>query len=682
LSDFLFVKSHSLSGIIIIGILATAVSICRADNGTEKTPDAPDRLSAMSIEDLMDVEITSVSKKVESLSDASAAIFVITQEDIRRSGVTSIPEVLRMVPGLEVARIDSNKWAITSRGFNGRFADKMLVLIDGRSVYSPLFSGVFWDRQDTVLEDIERIEIIRGPGATLWGANAVNGVINIITKNAGETIGGLVTAGGGNQERGFGSVRYGLKLGEDTTLRLFAKYLDRAPFGDAAGREAADGWHAVRGGFRLDSDPSEKNTLTFQGDIYDERLGETYTTPLLLPPYSQTFDSGSSNFGADLLSRWKHTFSDSSDMSLQLYYDRTEQTMAILGEKLNTLDIDFQHRFNLGDRQELVWGAGYRFIHDKTSDTPTISMQPDCIDQNLFNVFVQDSITIVRERLRLILGSKFEHNDMTGFEVQPNARLLFTPNGRQTVWAAVSRAVRTPALTENNILYNEQTIPPSTPQNPGPIPVLVEVKGSSDHKSEELLAYELGYRAKPHPRFSLDIVAFYNIYQHLNSLPSTGAISIEPSPMPHIDEVFVIGNGINAKTYGVELSSVWSVLDWWCLHAAYTFLEINTHSNDNPSLQPDPSPRHQVSLRSQTDLTKDVEFDLWLRYVDSLPSINIGAYVTLDTRLSWRPAKNLELSLVGQNLIHDRRLEFIPEIINTMPTGAERSFYGKITWNF
>ena len=530
LSGSLSVKLHFLSGIISIGVLATAITLCRADDGSENAHGAPDGLTAMSIEDLMEIEVTSVSRKAERLSDASAAVFVITREDIRRSGVTSIPEALRMAPGLEVARIDSSKWAITARGFNGRFANKILVLFDGRTVYSPLFSGVFWDRQDTLLEDIDRIEVIRGSGATLWGANAVNGVINIITKNAGETVGGLVTAGGGNQERGFGSVRYGLKLGEDTTLRLFAKYLDRTPFVDAAGREAADSWHAVRGGFRLDSEPSEKNTLTIQGDIYDGRLGETYTLPLLVPPFSQTFDSRSSNFGANLLSRWKHVFSDTSDMSLQLYYDRTEQTMAILGEKRDTLDIDFQHRFELGDRQELIWGAGYRFTHDNITNTPTASIQPASLGQDLFSAFVQDSITIVRDKLRLTLGSKFEHNDMTGFEVQPNARLLFTPNERNTLWAAVSRAVRTPSRTENDILLNQLTIPPSTPQNPGPIPVLVEVKGSNTHISEELIAYEVGYRAKPHPRFLLDIAAFYNIYHHLNSISSTGATSLDSLP--------------------------------------------------------------------------------------------------------------------------------------------------------
>jgi iron complex outermembrane receptor protein len=636
-------------------------------------------LKTLSIEQLMEIEVTSVSKKVERISDAAAAVFVITREDIRRSGVTNIPEALRMVPGLEVARIDSNKWAITSRGFNGRFANKMLVLFDGRTVYSPLFSGVFWDRQDTLLEDIDRIEVIRGSGATLWGANAVNGIINIITKNAGETVGGLVTAGGGTEERGFGSVRYGLNLGEVTHLRLFAKYLDRAPFADGAGREAADSWHAVRGGFRLDSEPSEKDTLTVQGDIYDGRVGETYTTPLLAPPYSRTFDSRSSNFGADILSRWKHVFSDSSDMSLQLYYDRTEQSMAILGEKRDTLDIDFQHRFELGERQELIWGAGYRFTHDNLTETATTSMQPASLGQHLFSAFVQDSITIVRERLRLILGSKFEHNDWTGFEVQPNARLLFTPNERHTIWGAVSRAVRTPSRTENHILFSQLTIPP---QNQSPVPVLVQLKGSDTHISEEVLAYEVGYRSKPHPRFSLDIAAFYNIYHHLNSISSTGATSFEPSPVPHINQVFVIGNGLNAETYGVELASVWSVLDWWCLHAAYTWMDINTHGGASISVQAEPIPHHQVSLRSQTDLGRDVDFDLWLRYVESIPSIKIGGYVTLDARLAWRPVRNLELSLAGQNLMHDSRLEFRPEIINTLPTGAGRSFYGKITWSF
>lgn len=655
-----------------------SLSVCAA----EPADKPPGDLKNLSIEDLMEIEITSVSRKAERLSDASAAVFVITQDDIRRSGVTSIPEALRMVPGLEVARIDSNKWAITSRGFNGRFANKMLVLFDGRTVYSPLFSGVFWDRQDTLLEDIDRIEVIRGSGATLWGANAVNGVINIITKNAGETLGGLVTAGGGNEERGFGSVRYGLKLGEDTTLRLFAKYLDRAPLVDAAGREAADSWHAVRGGFRLDSEPSEKNTLTIQGDIYDGRLGETYTVPILIPPYSRTFDTRNGNFGANLLSRWKHVFSASSDLALQFYYDHIDQDFSVLKERQDTVDLDFQHRFTVANRQELLWGVGYRFTNDHIHNTDLIAFTPERRDDHLFSAFLQDDITLVENRLRLTLGTKIEHNDYTGFEWQPNARLLWTPHKRHTVWAAVSRAVRTPSRAESDVRFNILTLPPGDPLNP---PVRLDVKGSKSMKAEELIAYELGYRVKPSDTLSFDIAAFYNRYHKLRNITLPADPIFEPLPTPHMTSTLLIVNNDDADTYGVELSTDWAPLDWWRILAAYTFLEIKMYS-PVPSIAAatveGENPKHQFSLRSQMNLGRNVDFDLWLRYVDNLPAIDIGSYVTLDARLAWRPVKNLELSLVGRNLIHDRRLEFIPELINTLPTESERSFYGKITWTF
>jgi iron complex outermembrane receptor protein len=668
-------QRHLLAAFVLYALLITTQPVS-AETGESPAND----LKKLSIEQLMEIEVTSVSKKGERLSDAAAAVFVITHEDIRRSGVTSIPEALRMVPGLEVARIDSNKWAISSRGFNGRFANKMLVLFDGRTVYSPLFSGVFWDRQDTLLEDIDRIEVIRGSGATLWGANAVNGIINIITKNSGETQGGLVTAGGGTEERGFAGARYGFRVGEDTTLRLFTKYLDRGNFEDAAGRDAADGWHAARGGFRLDSEPSGKDNLTLQGDIYYGRLGETYTVPTLVAPFSRTFDTRNGNFGANLLSRWKHAFSASSDLALQFYYDHTDQDFSVLEERRDTFDLDFQHRFSLHKRQELLWGGGYRFTNDHIRSTDLLAFAPERRDDHLFSAFLQDDITLIANRLRLTLGAKFEHNDYTGFEWQPNARILWTPHERHTVWAAVSRAVRTPSRSDSDVRFNILTVPPGpSPLNPTPSPGRVVVNGSSGFEAEELISFELGYRVKPSDTLSVDIAAFYNRYHKLRN------VSLPQLDIPNSTGNLTIINNDDAETYGVELATDWAPLEWWRICAAYTFLEMKVNSSD-PSIEPTSdagkNPNHQLSLRSRMELGRDVDFDLWLRYVDNLPAIDVGSYVTLDARLAWRPLRNLELSLVGRNLIHDRRLEFTPELINTQATGTERSFYGKITWTF
>ena len=636
-------------------------------------------LSKLTFEDLMNLEITSVSRKAQKMSEAAAAIFVITNQDLRRSGVTSIPEALRMVPGLQVARIDATKWAITSRGFNGRFANKLLVLIDGRSVYTPLYSGVFWDIQDTLLEDVERIEVIRGPGTTLWGANAVNGVINIITKQAKETQGGLVTAGTGTEERGFGSVRYGAKLNDDTCYRVYAKYFDRD-----SGVDGVDNWHVVRGGFRMDWEPANGNSLTLQGDIYDNTTGIRLTVASLTDPYTLTFDESIESTGANLLSRWKRTISGTSDILLQLYYDWDERNTPLMNYTRDTFDIDFQHRFSLSERQSVIWGLGYRFISDNINNTFSVSFHPDSRDDNLFSAFLQDEIILVEDRLHLTLGSKFEHNDYTGFEIQPNARLIWTPHSQHSVWMSVSRAVRTPSRADEDRRINQKVFPPGTYASQI---VVRSLLGNNDFESEELIAYELGYRVQPMDRLSLDIAAFFNDYDNLRTYES-GEPFYETSPSPpHLVIPITADNKMEGETYGVELAANWQALDWWRLQAAYTYLQIQLHlAGDSKCIlekrTEGENPHHQVSFRSSMDMSRDLEFDLWIRYADNLPSQDIGSYITLDARLSWRPHKNIELSIVGQNLLDSNHPEFQPELINTFPSEVERSVYGKITWSF
>jgi iron complex outermembrane recepter protein len=640
-------------------------------------------LTAVAIEDLMDLTVTSVSRGEQKLYNSAAAVFVITEDDIRRSGATSVPEALRMVPGLEVARIDANKWAVSSRGFNGRFASKMLVLIDGRTVYTPLFSGVFWDAQDTLLEDVLRVEIIRGPGATLWGANAVNGIINIITKQSDDTAGGLVTAGAGTQERAFGSLRYGTQLGNNASGRAYLKYLDRGGMLDPqTGREEHNDWRALRGGFRLDAEPSDHDTLTLQGDYYDERLQETYLNPF---PGVGSFDYTTPVSGANLLSRWKRTFSDGADMALQLYYDRTEMKYAVIGERRDTVDLDFQNRFALGARQEIIWGAGYRFTHGKLNFPLSAILSTDSQNDQLFSAFLQDNITLAPDRLNLIIGSKFEHNDYTGFETQPNARLLWTPTGTQTVWMSVSRAVRTPSLGEDSLSFNSPGPPVTIPPLPQPLPSQVQLTGSRALRAEELLAYELGYRVEPVPRLSFDAAAFYNVYRRLNINRQGQPVPDFTSQHPSVTIPLQLGNFGRAETCGFELATDLKALPWWRVKMAYTFMRL-LHKEADPGASfsdvKGENPQHQLSLRSSMDLTREIDLDLWLRYVDELPAFGIASYLTVDTRLAWRPAKDLELSLVGQNLLHDRQKEFSPQFVNTEPAAVGRSVYGKISWRF
>jgi iron complex outermembrane receptor protein len=651
--------------------------------GPQNVPD----VTTLSVEDLMDMQVTSVSKHKQKLADAAAAVFVLTQEDIRRSGATSIPEALRLVPGLEVARIDENKWAIGSRGFNGRFSNKLLVLIDGRSVYTPLFSGVYWNIQDVMLEDLDRIEVIRGPGATLWGANAVDGVINIITKPAASTQSGIVTAGGGTQERGSGGARYGSTIGNNTHYRIYGKYFDWGPSNFASGATAHDGWNALRGGFRTDWTPAGPNSLTIEGDLYRSNYDETLTVPSLTAPYSSTFPNSGVYSGGNILGRWNHA-TEGGSMSLQMYYDNTTTVdNSLFVDHQNTFDVDFQDGFHVGDSHQIVLGLGYRSIHDRNDPSFTVSLQPNHVSLNLFNAFIQDEISLVDNRLKLTLGSKLEHNTFTGFEIEPNARLLWALTPNQSVWTAVSRAVRTPALTEQGLRLNSQVIPPGTPANPAPFPAVVAVFGSPQFNSEDLLAYELGYRVQATSTVSFDIATFYNNYSNLRSA-EPGTPFLEGSPAPtDIVVPLVAENKMSGGTYGVELFADWKLLPKWRVTGSYSYLQMDIHKNsnsqdptaDNPNGS---SPRHQWYVRSSADLPKHFDLDTTLRFVDHLPSLNLPSYYSLDAHLGWRPVKNLELSIGGQNLLDNQHLEFLPDFVNTSPTVVKRSIFGSITVTF
>jgi iron complex outermembrane receptor protein len=653
-------------------------------------------LTAYGIEELMDITVTSVSKKSQKVANAAAAIYVITQDDIRRSGVTTIADALRMVPGVQVARIDSNKWAVTSRGFNGRFANKLLVLMDGRSLYTPLFLGVYWEAQDTVLEDIERIEVIRGPGAALWGANAVNGVINIITKPAEKTAGVLVSTGGGTYETAFATARYGAAIGDRTNFRLYAKHQERDAFVDASGSDAKDAWHTTQGGFRLDSHLTRHDSLTVQGDYYEGKLDETYllyNLPTAVNPlYSRVVPSRTGVSGGNLLSRWQRTLSDTDNLSLQVYYDHSERTMLVSPQKFNTVDLEFQHRLSLGNYQDIVWGFGYRFSQYEVTNTATLSFDQQRVSNNLYSSFLHDEITILPSSVSLIIGSRFEHNDYSGFEVQPNARLLWAVTPHDSIWGAVSRAVRSSTKSEQDVNYNYRTIPPNTSVNPMPIPLRLEIDGNRNFKSEELLAYEIGYRTKPLPRLSFDIAAYYNSYKRLRVI-SPGAPYTEPASGPPANAVqpYILSNDMHGYAVGVELSSDWAPLDWWRLQASFSYQNLTMHldgeSTDsiNKGNAEGDVPQRQFSIRSGFDIGHQVTLDLWLRGTDRLASIDgasIPGYVTIDARLAWKPVKGLELALVGQNLFENHHAEFIPEYINTLPSEVVRSVYGKLTWQY
>jgi iron complex outermembrane receptor protein len=450
---------------------------------------------------------------------------------------------------------------------------------------------------------------------------------------------------------------------------------------------AHDGWDALRGGFRADWTPAGANSLTLQGDVYRSRFNETLTVASLSAPYSNTFPNDGKYSGGNILGRWNHT-SEGSSISLQMYYDNTTITdHSLFGDHQNILDIDFQHGFHVGDSQQFVWGLGYRSIRDKNDASFTVSLQPNQVTLNQFSTFLQDEISLVDNRLRLTLGSKFERNEFTGFEIEPNARLLWNLTPNQSIWTAVSRAVRTPALTEEGLRLNSAVIPPGTPSNPTPFPAVVAVFGSHQFNSEDLLAYELGYRVQATSNLSLDIATFYNNYSNLRTA-EPGTPFVEGSPAPtDIVIPFVAANKMGGGTYGVELFADWKVLPKWRLVGSYSYLQMNIHKNAN-SLDPTPdnpngsSPRHQWYLRSSIDLPKHFEQDTTLRFVDQLPSLNVPSYYSLDAHLGWRPVTSLELSIGGQNLLNNRHFEFMPDFVNTSPTVVKRSIFGSITVKF
>jgi iron complex outermembrane receptor protein len=640
-------------------------------------------LGDLSIEELMNESVTSVSKREQKLSQAAAALFVINQEDIRRSGAVNIPDLLRMVPGLDVAQINANTWAISARGFNHQFADKLLVLVDGRAVYTPTDGGVNWDTQDVPLQDIERIEVIRGPGATVWGANAVNGVINVITKQAKDTQGVLLTAGGGTQEQAFGTAQYGGKIGEDASYRVFTKYLDHNDLPDLTGRLTNDGWHLLHGGFRVDGSLSANDSVTAQGDIYRGREGaEIEHIASLSPPVNETVQGLGDLSGGDILGRWNHVLASGSDTTVQVYFDRYSRLGPSTFEARNTVDLDVQQHRRLGSRQDLVWGAGYRRSADRIGGTLDGAFVPAEQTIQLFSAFVQDQITLAPERAFLTLGTKLEHNAFTGFELEPSIRMTWTPSARNTLWAAVAEAARTPDRNDAGGDFNivAFSLPNGTPAELG-------IVGNPQQKSEHLLATDLGYRVQASTRVSVDLAMFYNRYRELRTL-EPGAPILETDPVLHYDIPLVYSNQMHGMTQGLEVSAHFKVTDRWTLSPGYALLHMKLRtdpgSQDTTSV-PDiegSSPRHQAQLRSSMTLPRGFAWDTSIYFVGALPAQQVSSYTRLDTHFSWRVAEPLELSVVGQNLLKPLQVESNDLVTSVNPAQVKRSVYAKFTWTF
>ena len=662
---------------LLAAMLATNCPPVRAQQ-QQKSPD----LTQKSLEDLMNMEVTSVSKKAEKLSRTASAVFVITQEDIRRSGAQSIPDALRMVPGMDVAQIDANTWAITARGFNDRFANELLVLLDGRSVYTFSFGGVYWDVLDLPLEDIQRIEVIRGPGGSTWGTNAVNGVVNIISKKASDTHGGLVTGGGGTVQQGFGTVQYGGNVGA-TDYRAFLKYFNDDHFPSARGIDGADGWHALRGGFRTDSVLTPKDTLTVQGDLYNAREGATaFLLGAITDPSGVPTNVLTNLSGGYLQGSWDHAFSAVSSTTVELSYEHYARNDD-LGDHRGILDLNVQHHYTGWARQNIVWGLEFRHEGSHTRGSPTIVLVPPKISINEFGAFVQDEITLIPDTLFLTGGTRFEYNYYTGLNVMPTGRVAWTPNAHQTVWMAISDAVRSPAQLNAGFQANIGSFTP-----PGGPLTLISFVGNPHVDDEAVTAYELGYRAQVSPWLSFDLSGYYNQYRHqLTIEPAAPFFQDTPSP-PHLVEPITYGNLMYGETSGLEATANWKVNRFWTLSPGYAFegihMRLSPGSQDTGSVAgaEGSSPKHSAQLRSHVDLGHNLSWDASAYFVDRLTDPVVPSYTRVDTQLVWQFGEGGSVRLVGQNLAQDHHIEFVDVFGTALTTQIKRSAYAQFTWRF
>lgn len=650
----------------------------------------------LSLMELLNLEVTSVSKQRQPLSNSPAAIYVVSNKDIVRSGATSIPEALRGVPGLHVAQIDSQKWAVSSRGFNGRFNNKLLVLMDGRVLYSPLYSGVYWEAQDTLMSDIDRIEIIRGPSAAIWGANAVNGVINIITKHSADTIGGYAELGVGDYEQGFAGFRYGAKLADGITARAYAKGFERDSLEHNGqdmdpvqhtlmmGVNTDNGWQQQQAGGRIDMKLDQSSTLSLSADIYRSDINQVISQPLLTLPYTEYATDNFNASGWNVLANYTKALSATSEYNLKVYFDHTKREESFVDASTDTIDIDFQHQFSAWQRHNVVWGLGYRFIEIDLAVASTIDLKDVGKDATLWSGFIRDEITLSEDALWLTLATRVEHNDYTNVEWQPNARLMWKLNDQHKLWSSVAYSLRTPSMVESGVAIDVAVIPPSLPFVP--FPTKVQLLGSNQYDSEELLTYEVGYRFSPTERFSVDATVFYNQYDTLRSISPAAPVGPVFNPVPHVTLPFNIENDGDGKSYGFEMSNQWLASKELKFKLNYGFIQSDFSSGQGQNTE---APKHIASLSTEWGVHQDVDINMMWRYVDDTSILDVSgfgnetidAYHGVDIGVTWRVLPKVSLSAFGKNLFYGDHIEYKAELFH-IPYRVEPSFYGKVTIDF
>lgn len=650
---------------------------------SDRPPVSTRALADLDLEDLMAVEVTSVAKSAQKLTRSPAAVTVVTGEEIRRSGFTSIPEALRLVPGLHVARIMGNRWSISARGFGGEFTNKLLVLIDGRAVYTPLFGGVYWDVQDTMLADVDRIEVIRGPGGVMWGANAVNGVINVITKSAKDTTGGLAYGGAGSEERGMSGFRFGSQFGENSFYRVYAKYADVDEFVDGQGNRTGDEVKQLRTGFRVDFDPSDRGSITLSGDVYRGDNGEQAAVPIAAPPYVENRALRTAVEGGNLTARWVVRDAGGAESSVQSYVDYTDRTIdTIARERRATFDVEAQHSFAPWNGHSILLGAGYRATTDDIDASLSIDFTDRHDTDQIFSAFAHDAFDLVTDTLRLSFGAKLQLNDYTGLEVQPDARLVWQMSDKMTSWGSVARAVRTPTRADDTIRADL-----SSTDGGGGLAAMGVLFGDKNLESEELLAYEAGWRWQASQTVAFDLALFYNEYDNLMTI-GQGTPYFEAQPRPRIVAPLLWRNAGEAQTYGGEVSTNVQVSPGWLVSGHWSVIRVLMQVDDPTAIATtqDPetdTPRHQIHLRSQWRIGEKLDVGALAWWTDHSRSLaqHISDHVRLDLRVGWRPQDNVELSLVGQNLIDSSHGEGSADLY-TVPGEVERGVYFQVTSRF
>lgn len=625
-------------------------------------------LTELSLEDLLNIEVTSVARREQKLSQSASAVYVITQEDIRRSGVTTLPDALRLAPGVQVAQIDGARWSVSIRGFMGRFANKLLVMIDGRTLYLGTSAGVYWEVHDVMLEDVERIEVIRGPGATMWGSNAVNGVINIITQHTRDTQGGLVSAGGGNQEGAFGGARFGARAGPRLHYRVYSRYLSRSGGLLEGGQRAPDNLLRMQGGFRIDFQPSQKDEIMVSGDAFDTGAGSRLSLTSTQFPYQQVTPFRATSSAANVVGRWARRHSSRSRTQLQAFFDHTSADNLYSRFRVNQADIEFQHELDLS-RHNLMWGVGFRSSTDATDSTPWLRLDPSHATTRRTNIFVQDEVVLLPQKLALTVGSKFETNSFSGWEVQPSVSLLWNVTRKHTTWVSASRAVRTPSRSDRHGTLDLL----GTPGPDGSILVL-QGQNTSDYGSESLWAYEAGYRIQALSGLSFDLATFYNAYDDIGDVLQGTPFIRATSPLTVVSPVYY-ANLSSVEFYGAELAATWNPLESTSVRWNYAWLggrfENPLHTK---------GPTHQFHARWFWNLPGRFEWDNAYYFVDGYSGVS--AYHRVDTRLGWQAASGWGFSVVLQNLLDDQHREQPLAPYLEQPSEVGRSLYGKLTLRY